>query len=501
MIHVSDATRKYPLQQVPYLDMGLGDLFDYLLTVRRANCPEWTDESLADFGTALQWIVAVLSEWMVAHIERAAAECFIGSATTRQSLRRLCELLAGYQLSETSAASVTVTFTCAAGHPEFTIPAGTQVSTKETRTQAGIIFETSAAALVTAGTLTSSVVCTQGETIADEILGSSDGTTDQAFAASRKLVLRNSETVQVNDGYEWVTWTRVENFVLSDADDAHYRVENDEDGGYWIVFGDGTRGRIPPRGVNNVRATYRIGGGLTGNVGVGAITEILTAVDYVDSVANALAASGGSEAETIEHARIFAPASIRTLGRGVTLEDYETLCRTRVSTTFGGIANVKAYTTGGLAVRVMIVPQAGGYPSTGLKAELQTYLISCRMACMGVTVIDPVYKAIDIAATVYASANYSPSAIAAAVRDRVMAHLSPTYQDPATGLYPHGFGRNVYMSDLYALIDGTAGVDHCTITAPTANQIVKDYEIATVGDLSITVTLPTGESSHFELGT
>lgn len=500
MIHVSDADRKYPLTQVPYLDIGLDDLFDYLLTVRRANCPDWTDESMADFGTMVQWIFAVLSKWMTAHIERAAGESFIGTATARQSMRRLCELLAGYQLGEGTPASVTVTFTCEAGHPEFTIPAGTQVSTKETRTQPGIIFETAAAQLVTVGTSAVAVVCTQGETISDEVLGSSDGSTDQSFKLSRNAGIRHSETVDVFDGYEWVEWDRVNNFVLSDADDADYRVENDDDGTYWIIFGDGIRGRIPPRGVNNVRVTYRIGGGASGNVGVGVITELLSSVTYVESVTNAAAAAGGSDKETLEHARLFAPASIRTLDRGVTLEDYETLCREYLSATFGGIANAKAYSIGGMLVRVMIVPEAGGYPASGLKSELQAYLEPRRSACMGVTVIDPTYKLIDIDADVVALSNYSPSQIAAGIRDRIMAHLSPTYQDQETGLYPHGFGRNVNLSDLYEIIDGTTGVDHCTINAPTANIIVLDYEIADVGEISIDVTTPTGESSHFELG-
>lgn len=500
MLHISDTERVFPFQDIPYLGLSISDTYAEMLALKKANCPAWTDESSADLGNQLIWLFCVLSDMMTATIERTVRNSFIGTTQDRTIMRELCRSI-GYTLSEATPASATVTFACAEDHPEFTIPAGTKVSTVETQSDPAVIFETSAAQIVLVGDDSVDIICVEGETITEEIIGSSDGTTDLLFLLGRKPVVWHSETIQVYDGAAWAAWTRVDDFVLSDAADLHYRVEVDDAGLYSIIFGDGVRGRIPVRGTNNIRATYRIGGGILGNVAAAVITELSVPVTYVDSVTNEDATSGGADQETLEHARLFAPAGLRAVAGAVTAGDVETLSRAFVSTLYGGIANAKAYTSGGFTIKVAIIPQAGGLPDAGLKSALQTYLDGKRMLCTTIQVTDPVYVLIDITVTVTALANYSPSQVAAGIRERIVAYLSPTYQDPATGLYPHGFGRSVYLSDIYAIIDGTPGVDHCTIALPTSDTTVGDYEIADIGDLSITITTPTGESSHYELGT
>lgn len=499
MLHISDSERVVPLQSISYLGMTPDDLYAEALALKRANCPAWTDDSSADLGNQLLWLSCVLADMITAQIERTVRNSFIGTTSDREIMREICRSI-GYTLSEAAPASATVTFSCAEDHPEFTIPAGTKVSTVETQADPAVIFETSAAQIVLVGQESVDILCVEGETIADEIIGSSDGTTGMAYTLGRKPVIWHSETIQVYDGAAWASWTRVDDFVLSEATDLHFRIEVDDAGLYTVIFGDGVRGRIPVRGTNNIRATYRVGGGVAGNVALASIVELSVAVTYVDSVTNATAASGGSDRETLEHARLFAPAGLRAVAGAVTAGDVETLSTAFTSSLYGGVANAKAYISGGSTIKVAIISQAGGLPSAGLKSALQTYLDTKRMICTSIQVTDPVIVPVDITISVTVLANYSPSQIAAGIRERLAAYLSPTYQDPGTGLYPHGFGRNIYLSDLYAIIDGATGVDFCTISAPTANIIIGDYEIADIGDLSITVTTPTGETSHYELG-
>jgi len=495
---VPDTERKFPIQSIDYLDLDVNDLFEEALQVKRGSCPNWTDESETDFGIQLLWLFSVLSRWMADHGERIKDNTFIGTGRDRQTMRRLCELI-GYTLSEVSPASVTVTFTCEDGHPEFTIPAGTQVSTKEYADQPAIMFETDSAALVPVGIDTKNVDCTQGETIADEILGSSDGTTGQTFILVQKPVIWESEVVKIFDGVTWNTWTRVASFVDSGPSDEHYRIEVDEDQNYSIVFGDGENGQIPIRGTNNVKATYRKGEGTSGNVEPNTITELISAVNYVESVNNGRAASGGVDRETLNHARLFGPGTLKALDRAVTVEDMETLAETFHSAVYGGIAKAKAFEVGGVSSIVMVVPKKGGYPSAGLKSALLTHLNERRMICTAIQVADPNYRLVDIEVTVYTFGNYSPSQVAGEVRANLVSYLSPVYQDPETGLYPHGFGRNVYLSDLYRIIDATQGVDHCSISTPSANVTIQEYQIVDIGTIDIIVSTPDGHFSFYDL--
>ncbi|MFI5270277.1 MAG: putative baseplate assembly protein, partial [Chloroflexota bacterium] len=77
-------------------------------------------------------------------------------------------------------------------------------------------------------------------------------------------------------------------------------------------------------------ARYRVGGGTAGNVGPGTITRIVTRALDVDgvhfSVHNPMAAVGGTEPETIQHAKQHAPHAFRSImERAVTGPDYASL--------------------------------------------------------------------------------------------------------------------------------------------------------------------------------
>jgi hypothetical protein len=472
------------------------DIFDQMLAIKRSNCPSWTDESPSDFGVQLLHLFSVQMRWLADVVNAAKRDCYLGTTLNRTTARELCSYIS-YQFGEASAASALVTFTCESGHPEFTILQGTQVATTPASGVPAIVFETSADQLVTVGTDSVNITCVQGESISQEVVGHSDGTILQEFSLARKPVIWQTESVKVYDG-AWVNWTRVDNFIDSLPTDKHYTIAVEENGTYRICFGDGVTGVIPPRG--DIRVSYRRGGGVTGNIGSGQITELVSSVLYVETVNNANAASGGQERESLENARLYAPASIRTLDRAITAQDVEAIANIFSSATHGAIAVSKAFASGYI-VKVMIVPRAGGLPSSGLKSALQTYLDDRRSVCTAVQVVDPVYVTVNITANLYTLPNYAASAVVNDVRNRLVSYISPAYQDPETGLYPHTFGRNIYLSDIYRIIDATPGVDHCSIDLPTGDTSVPEYKIATMGTLTLNATTPTDQFSFQDLST
>lgn len=91
-----------------------------------------------------------------------------------------------------------------------------------------------------------------------------------------------------------------------------------------IIFGEGRYQRIPPRGSNNLRVTYRSGGGRDGNLGLGSLSLVQPPVGVL-SAEQLEAATGGADEEEIEAALERAPQVTKTMGRAVTLHDFETL--------------------------------------------------------------------------------------------------------------------------------------------------------------------------------
>jgi hypothetical protein len=116
-----------------------------------------------------------------------------------------------------------------------------------------------------------------------------------------------------------------------------YTLSTDEQGRDFVVFGDGVRGARLPSGVNNVRATYRKGLGVDGNVGADKLTQLTARPLGLKSVSNPLAAEGGTDPEPPEAARQSIPLTTRTLSRAVSVLDYEDFARA-----FSGITKAHA---------------------------------------------------------------------------------------------------------------------------------------------------------------
>ncbi len=185
------------------------------------------------------------------------------------------------------------------------------------------------------------------ELIEDEGLGSSSGTGRQRFSFSsrpvmdpeiwvdeheslsetqrRRLLQTSPDSVDriTRDGTVrafWVQWEVVEDFFTSGTSERHCVV--DQTGGV-VRFGNGKHGMVPPAGENNVRASYRIGGGSDGDVEAGAITGLSEAIAFVDEVSNPEASEGGEDTEPVEQLVSRAPKQIRDRGRPVTTDGFE----------------------------------------------------------------------------------------------------------------------------------------------------------------------------------
>ena len=212
-------------------------------------------------------------------------------------------------------------------------------------------------------------LATHGETVA-QVLGAGDASQSfQRFelkrlpltyrAAASETGADSELTVRVGD-VEWAE--RPTMFGAASAERA-YTLETDEAGRTFVTFGDGRRGARLPSGQNNVRAAYRQGLGADGNVAADALTQLVTRPLGLKGVSNPMEAQGGTDPERAAEARRTMPLGTRTLGRAVSLRDYEDF-----ATAFSGIAKAQAEVLqlpAGPTVAITIAGQDGAPISPG----------------------------------------------------------------------------------------------------------------------------------------
>lgn len=174
---------------------------------------------------------------------------------------------------------------------------------------------------------------THGKTVTNEVLGSGDGSRRfQSFTLRQSPVthvastaggVSSSLTVRVGG----VAWAPVTSTYGVGPDARVYVPRIGNDGQTTILFGDGRNGARLPTGSENVTASYRAGLGRSGAVAADALTILKTRPQGVKAVTNPLAATGSQDPETLADARAHAPTNVLTLGRLVSVSDYEDFAR------------------------------------------------------------------------------------------------------------------------------------------------------------------------------
>jgi hypothetical protein len=276
----------------------------------------------------------------------------------------------------------------------------------------------------------------------------------------------------------WVTWAAQRNLYFSGPTDRHYMLERSSG---LIIFGDDRHGRIPPIATDGIHArVYQAGGGSSGNVAAGAITQLLSGVPAA-SVVNVGAAEGGADNETALRTGAGdgdpadqlppevlrrGPVSVAARSQALTAADYETLAREATPAVAVARAVPATDPTGRLRpgfVRLIIMPDSADprpAPSFGLRRQVEQYLRRrCPASMAGqVYVAAPDYQAVGVFAEVVPSDPDSGGPVVDAVKAATAAFLHPLTGGPeGTGW---AFGRDVYLSDLARVMGGVPGVDH-----------------------------------------
>lgn len=226
-----------------------------------------------------------------------------------------------------------------------------------------------------------------------------------------------------------------------------FTLRDNDDGKTEVGFGDGRTGARLPSGAGNVVARYRTGAGLAGQMRAGQLTTLLERPVGVRAVTNALPSDGGADPETLATARSAAPATVRTFGRAIALQDFEDVARqtgiafaARASWEWIGLEQAVQLTVAGAGgARLSAAAMAQLFAALGTARDPNHLLILGNLWRVPVVVSarllrDPAFDGDAVAA-----------AAAAAMIDFFAFETQP-------------MGRALHLSQLVAVLQGAAGV-------------------------------------------
>jgi len=392
---------------VPAIDYTSKDFAGFkasLLDYASREFPEWQSRSEGDFGVVLVELLAYMGDILSYYGDRLQAEAYLSTATQRLSILQIAELL-GYVPSSAIPAVGTVTFKSAnPGPASVVIPAGTAVVTGYIESlDDSIVYETDAAASITVAGGEVTVPVTQGQTRSMRLLGSSNGLASQQYRITERPVIENSVHLFISTGYDSQgtetseEWTQILYLVDGDSNDKVFATFNDEAGATWVSFGDNLNGQIPNNQLN-VYATYRIGGGVAGNISANQVINI--ADPSVSGVSISLDNAGqsmssamisGTDQESTDQIRSNAPRAFRTQNRAVTLQDF-----IDATISVPGVLRANAVAGSFTSVTVFVVGPNGAAPNALLISNVQRVLAGKALAGCSVSVASPAFISVNV---------------------------------------------------------------------------------------------------------
>lgn len=360
------------------------------------------------------------------------------------------------------------------------------------------------------GIFTNTVWAQNHITQMDEILGSGNGEPNLTLTFSNKPLLEGEvievkeievpskdelKAMESREGREalriieesgeikevWFRWNEVKNFALSDSLSRHYILDRVNGN---IIFGDGARGMIPPKGMNNIIARqYRSGGGTKGDVASGAITSLKKTIPNIERVINHVPSSGGVDYENPENAVHRGAHTIKNMNRAVTKEDFEWLAKEASQY----VARARCIIKNGTITIIIVpkydydapLPEASLLGSVGMYIKKQAFFTIHNR----ISVVGPDYVRINADVKVKPSSLEESTIVSDRIKERLETFLHPL----KGGLAGNGwdFGQPILISQMAAVIEDLEGVDYVKKIELEKIKKEKIEEISVTGQILI----------------
>ena len=260
---------------------------------------------------------------------------------------------------------------------------------------------------INAGQFTNTtIIGLEGRTVTQQFSGT--GLNNQSLQLSSGPVIWDSVNVYI-DG---LTWTEVDYFTDSQPR-REFRIEYDSSYNAYVIFGNNRAGLLPSSG-SNITVTYRVGGGVDGNIVTGSLTMqrnfLVPGFDFRVTVnfTNYTKGDFGYPGDTIDDIKRKLPPWLRAQNRAVSGSDYETLADQFATPYRGQIGKSKAalrqYGCAANVIDLYVLalsdPNTLEIASNDLKVALSEYINTQKMitdfVCIRDGVIIPTNTHLDV---------------------------------------------------------------------------------------------------------
>lgn len=303
----------------------------------------------------------------------------------------------------------------------------------------------------------------EADYITPERWGFISGRAGQVFRLPRAPVVPGSTRVLI-EKEEPGSWQEVLSWDRVGPHDRAYLLLPDTGE---IIFGNGRQGRVPPAGME-IKATYRAGGGAAGNIAPKTLIKLMgePALSGLE-VAQPFAAGGGAEAESLPDAKERALEALAAPRRAITLKDFEDLALATPGVPLARACAIEDYDPAMPClpalgcVTVVVLPRCPSprpEPSPEMLRAVARCLERRRMLTSEVRVIGPVYTTVAVRARLHLEPNTAAGQAQEQAQSQLDKFLHPLHGGPGGAGWP--VGREVYRSEVLALLNALPGVTH-----------------------------------------
>jgi len=493
-------------------------LIDYI----RAVYPlEYNYFSESDLGMMLIEVVAYMGHVLSYKADYLANENYLRTARSRESVKRLLELI-GIRMKGPIAAACDARLTLQQT-PTWTLtselvitPQNRVISVNSPEDGLPIsytLYKVAQDGDIDSSNFDGNIVVYNGEKATNSIVSSlvllegnlvveegqfSDTESLKSVGLQRSPIIEGSvQAYIIGSNSTSGQYRQVENiFYASSGDDKVFQLLSTDNYGGTVVFGDNNVGKVPAIG-DAYRIFYRTGGGSRGNIANGILnTQITTeffstpsidAVEYLGTLENTSKGTGGSDAETSEHAKRYGPLMFRTQGRLVTLSDFKAFVNSYISS-YGSIGKAtastrRAYSSANI-IDIYVLEKSNDIQlrkaTPEYKRQIAQAISELKMLTDEVVIVDGLIRTLDLIITLRIDRKYKPleTTIKSNVSSRVLEFFNVDNND---------FGREFNPQELLYKIFEVPEVRFATIDNAPESIKINFNEIVQLNNFTLNV--------------
>jgi hypothetical protein len=455
---------------------------------------DYTNFSESDFGMMLIELMAGIGHIQSIKADYLASENYIRTARSRESVKKLMELIGVRMKGPISAAGngkITITGAPSVSGPTpiltveilpenrvFTLTSpldGLPVSYTlyKINNQGFIDVDSTINSLTLDATYTdettiilSSLVVLEGALVTESGVFSSPESIKTITLTQSPYVEKSCQVYIEGNVLTAGSYKEEENiYFASGSNDKIFQISTDNNFNAKVIFGDSSFGMSPSIG-DTFTVTYRVGGGERGNLPKEAINVPIQLLGNFDETEDPLSLDGvfenttecigGTEAETVSHAKKYAPYTFRRQDRLVTLQDYKSFTNSFMSS-YGSIGKAnavvrKAYSSANI-IDVFVLEKASNLQLKAATPEFKRQLLLAmadkKMLTDEPVIVDGLIRTLDLSIVIYCDEKFKKKQdeIISKARLNILNFFNVDNMDFGTGFIPQELTRSLTSID------------------------------------------------------